>query len=45
MQAAINSLDVTKLLGAVEKLGATFQQENSEVIELINEFKDLGIVK
>lgn len=45
IQSMINGIELSHLQGLIGKIGETFQTENEEVYELINNFKDLGIVK
>ena len=44
-QDLINELDLTKIQDLLGQLGNVLQTENEETLELINSFKDLGIVK
>lgn len=45
IQSMINGIELSHLQELIGKIGETFQTENEEVYELINNFKDLGIVK
>lgn len=45
IQKIIDGIELTHLYELIGRLGETFKSENEEVYELINNFKDLGIVK
>lgn len=41
LQDTINHIDLTHLNDLMEQIGTTFQTENKETFDLINDFKDL----
>lgn len=41
LQSAVNHIDLTHLNDLMEQIGTTFQTENKETFDLINNFKDL----
>ena len=41
IQKGINELDVTKINGLIDEIGALFSQENQEIMGMANTFADL----